>query len=68
MCTQIHTTSRCRSPLISIASRLSMEHGRAGKVTSNCTFKKTRRNVASSQITWSKCINKIKIKGTIKVN
>jgi hypothetical protein len=35
----VHTTSRCCSPLISIASRLSIEHGRAGKVTSNCSFK-----------------------------
>lgn len=35
----IHTTSRCCSPLISMASRLRIEHGRAGKVMSNCTFR-----------------------------
>lgn len=31
------TTSRCCSPLTSIASRLRIEHARCGYVTSNCT-------------------------------
>ena len=31
--------SRCCSPLISIASKLSIEHRTAGKVTSNCISK-----------------------------
>jgi len=35
----VHTTSRCCSPLISMASRLRIEHGRAGNVTSNCSLK-----------------------------
>lgn len=34
-----HTTSRCCSPLMSMASRLRIEHGREGKVTSNCNFR-----------------------------
>jgi len=41
----IHTTSRCCSPLMSMASRLTIEHASAGKVTSNCTFNiKTTKN------------------------
>lgn len=39
ICCTTHTMSRCCSPLISIASTLSIEQGIAGKVTSNCQSK-----------------------------
>lgn len=47
---EIRTTSRCCSPLISMASRLSIEQGSAGNVTSNCTFKCKKENHHSISI------------------
>jgi hypothetical protein len=47
----IHTTSKCCSPLMSMASRLTIEHASAGNVTSNCTFNiKKQKSITS----WNK--------------
>ena len=46
----MHTTSRCCSPLMSMASRLSIEHGRAGNVTSNCIFIHHMEHESNSEV------------------
>lgn len=55
----IHTTSRCCSPLISIASRLRIEHGNAGKVTSNCMLGK--QGIGTSLAKKNKSVKNLKV-------
>ena len=46
------TTSRCMSPLMSMASRLIHSHGSAGKVMSNCMHRRSRPAPGQTCWTW----------------